>query len=34
MLTTGAAALAPNWTRAQDDGPDYFTLAFLPDTQN
>ena len=34
VLTAGATALAPNWVYAQKDGPEYFTLAVLPDTQN
>jgi hypothetical protein len=34
LLTAGATTLSSNWAYAKDDGPDYFTLAVLPDTQN
>ena len=34
VLAEGATALAPNWVCAQKGGPEYFTLAVLPDTQN
>ena len=32
--SAGATALASSWTYAKEGGPDYFTLAVLPDTQN